>query len=76
MNKNGEKTLDNAERKRYDKILVGSRTSDGVKITSMSEHAYDRAAQRNISPGQIRDTLQAQPRTSKTDASCNVYDKS
>lgn len=73
-NQNGEKTLDNKERKRYDEILVGERTSDGVKITSLSNHAYDRAAQRNISPGEIRRAIKATPTLSKKDPTCNEYD--
>lgn len=72
--KTGEKTLDSAERKRYSKILLGSKTSDGIEIKSISQHAYDRAAQRGISPGKILDTLKADPVVSKNDRSCNLYD--
>ena len=74
-NQKGEKTLDNEERKRYDKILIGEKTSDGVEITKLSEHAYDRAAQRNISPGEICGAIKASPVLSKKDSTCNEYDK-
>lgn len=39
-NRNGEKTLDKVERKRYDNLLLGEKTSNGVTIKSLSEHAY------------------------------------
>lgn len=74
QNKNGEKTLDNAERQRYNEILIGSQTSDGTQITGMSSHAYDRAAQRALSPGQILDSLKSHPTPSKSDETCVTYD--
>lgn len=45
-----------------------------MKITSLSNHAYDRAAQRNISPGEIRRAIKATPTLSKKDPTCNEYD--
>lgn len=72
-NKNGEKTLDKAERERYSTILLGRKTSDGITIKSLSEHVLDRAAQRSISPGEILDTLNSQGEPSKTDVTCRVY---
>lgn len=74
-NSRGEKTLDKSERQRYDKILIGEKTSDGVEITGLSNHAYDRAAQRNISPGEIWRAIKASPLLSKNDSTCNEYDK-
>lgn len=73
-NQNGEKTLDSIERKRYNKILIGKRTSDNVIIKSLSSHAYDRAAQRNISPAEILGAIKAAPTLSKKDSVCNEYD--
>ncbi|MBQ5999986.1 MAG: DUF1073 domain-containing protein [Clostridia bacterium] len=57
LNKNGEKTLDKAERKRYFDILIGEKTIDGVKINGLYNHMFDRAAQRSISPGEIRNCI-------------------
>ena len=73
-NRNGEKTLDKVERKRYDNLLLGEKTSNGVTIKSLSEHAYDRAAQRELSPGQIKQALQQPPKQSIKDPSCLEFD--
>lgn len=56
-NARGEKTLDRKERKRYDKILIGSKTENGDVVKSIYDHFYDRAAQRNVSPGEILDCM-------------------
>ena len=71
----GEKTLDGAERERYDNLLRGTLTSDGVTIRGFREHAYDRAAQRGISPGEIHDAIQAASSPSKSDPTCRAYDR-
>ena len=71
----GEKTLDRAERERYDNLLRGTLTSDGVTIRGFREHAYDRAAQRGISPGEIHDAIQAASSPSKSDPTCRTYDR-
>lgn len=71
----GEKTLDRAERERYDNLLRGTLTSDGVTIRGFREHAYDRAAQRGISPGEIHDAIQAASSPSKSDPTCRAYDR-
>ena len=71
----GEKTLDKVERERYDNLLRGAPTSDGVTIRGFREHAYDRTAQRGISPGQIYDAIQATPSPSKSDPACYTYDR-
>ena len=71
----GEKTLDRAERERYDNLLRGTLTSDGVTIRGFREHAYDRAAQRGISPGEIHDAIQAASLPSKSDPTCRTYDR-
>lgn len=73
-NRNGKKTLDKRERKRYDKILVGERTSEGYEVKSISSHAYDRAAQRELSPGNVRDVLKRPSQPSKTNDACVMYD--
>lgn len=74
VNDRGEKTLDSAERKRYDDLLIGRQTSDGVKISGLSQHAYDRAAQRHLSPGQMLDALRNEPQPSRSDPTCRTYD--
>lgn len=74
-NHNGELTLDKSERKRYDNLLLGEKTSDGVTVKNISQHAYDRAAQRGISPGQIQNAMKSSPNQSKRDPACREYDK-
>lgn len=73
--KSGDLTLDKIERKRYDDLLLGEKTSDGVTVRSISQHAYDRAAQRGISPGQIQSAMKSSPNPSKKDPACREYDK-
>ena len=73
-NSKGELTLDKSERKRYDNLLLGEKTSDGITVKSISQHAYDRAAQRRISPGEIREVLSAKSAPSSYDEKCMVYD--
>lgn len=72
-NQKGEKTLDSEERKRYDKILIGEKTSDGVEITRLSKHVYDRAAQREITPKEIQDTIKETAHPSRWDKTCKYY---
>ena len=57
-NQKGEKTLDSAERKRYNNLLLGKQTTDGNTVRALYQHIYDRAAQREISPGEILDCIQ------------------
>lgn len=48
----GEKnSLSNSEKKKITDRLVGKKTADGVTITGVSRHAFDRLGQRRISPG-------------------------
>ena len=49
--------LSSADKERYSKRIVGQTTSDGVKVTGFSGHAFDRIAQRNLSPKRIEDML-------------------
>ena len=76
LNKNGGKTLDKAERKRYSDILIGHKTPDGVTVKNISLHAYERLAGREISPGRARDALNNNGKPSKNDESCLTYDRS
>ena len=57
LNKKKEKTLDQTERKRYDGFLLGAEVQGYGKVKSIYDHLYDRAAQRDVSPGQIMDCL-------------------
>lgn len=55
--RNGMYTLDDTERERYYKAIVGTKASTGQVITGIWEHVYDRAAQRDVSPGEIKECL-------------------
>ena len=74
IKRNGKKTLDKSERKRYDEILVGEKTSEGYEAKALSGHACDRAAQRELSPGSVRDVLKRPSQPSKTKDACVTYD--
>ena len=49
--------LSKADKEKYEKRIVGQITSDGVKVTGFSDHAFDRIAQRNLSPKRIETML-------------------
>lgn len=57
IKRNGMYTLDDTERERYNKAIVGTKASTGQIITGIWEHVYDRAAQRDVSPGEIKECL-------------------
>lgn len=56
-NKDGELTLDKKSREKYTEILTQITTSDGVRINTVGDHTFDRAAQREILPEEIADCL-------------------
>lgn len=58
-NSKGEKTLDAAERKRYDDLLLDAKVMDRGTVSGIYDHFYDRVAQRNISPGDVIDCLKS-----------------
>lgn len=49
--------LSDKEKAKYEKRIVGKKTSDGVTITSIGDHAFDRIAIRKISPKRIEDMM-------------------
>lgn len=55
-NKNPIK-IDNKLRKKYNEIFQGFKTSDGVEIKSVSDHAIKRMYERDISAENIKDIL-------------------
>ena len=54
----GTKTLDHKERKRYKETIVGTKTADGYEVKDFYPHLFDRAAQRNVSPNEIKNCIQ------------------
>ena len=52
--------LSNSDKARYRNRIVGQKTSDGVQVKGFSDHAFDRIAQRNLSPKRIEDMLRSQ----------------
>lgn len=51
--------LSEKDKARYNKRIVGQTTSDGVTVKRFSDHAFDRIAQRNISPKRIENMLKS-----------------
>lgn len=74
-NKNGKLTLDNAERERYSKILVGQKTGDGNEIKGVTPHSFDRIAQRELPPARIIKAISSNGAQSRSDPTCDTYDK-
>ena len=52
--------LSSSDNARYRNRIVGQKTSDGVQVKGFSDHAFDRIAQRNLSPKRIEDMLRSQ----------------
>ena len=52
--------LSSSDKARYRNRIVGQKTSDGVQVKGFSDHAFDRIAQRNLSPKRIEDMLRSQ----------------
>lgn len=52
--------LSEADKRSYTKRIVGQTTSDGIKVTKFSDHAYDRVAQRNVSKAQIEQMIHSE----------------
>lgn len=71
----GPVTFSEAQRKRYNTMLVGRKASGGTTVKRFSYHAYERAVQRNITPECIIETLKARPVLSKTRPNCNTHDR-
>lgn len=51
--------LSKADTERYSKRLVGQKTSDGITVSKITPHAFDRIAQRNLSAARIEDMLRS-----------------
>ena len=51
--------LSSSDKARYRNRIVGQKTSDGVQVKGFSDHAFDRIAQRNLSPKRIEDMLRS-----------------
>lgn len=58
VDKYGNKTLDNSERKRYIKHLKGRKTKDGRTVEGLHGHAFQRIAERGATPKDIADCLE------------------
>ncbi len=52
--------LSSSDKAKYRNRIVGQKTSDGVQVKGFSNHAFDRIAQRNLSPKRIEDMLRSQ----------------
>lgn len=50
-------SLDKEEKRKYNESIVGLTASNGVKVTSIEPHAFDRIAEKNISKESIVDAL-------------------
>ena len=49
--------MSGAQKAMYRQQIVGKTTSDGVTVKGISSHAFDRIAQRKISPGRINQMI-------------------
>lgn len=65
--------LSEKDKAKYDRRIKGKKTSDGVEVKNISGHAYDRIAERRISPKRIEDMLSSakvSPDKTHPDRSC------
>jgi phage-related protein (TIGR01555 family) len=71
----GSGGLSNKDKAKYDRRILGRKTSTGTEIKSFSDHAYQRLAQRRISPKRMEDMLEVKPIQSKTNPNADLYRK-
>ena len=57
----------------YDRRLIGQKSSTGLEITGISDHANMRIAERRISPNRILNMLSKEPTQSDVLKNCDVY---
>ncbi|MDR2042851.1 MAG: DUF1073 domain-containing protein [Clostridium sp.] len=66
-------TLSAKDKQKYNARIVGKKTSTGTEITGFSIHAYQRIAERRVSPNRIEQMMAKTPEKSKTNPKCDVY---
>jgi hypothetical protein len=69
----GSGSLSSKDKAKYDRRILGMKTSTGTEIKSFSDHAYQRLAQRRISPNRIEWMFAQKPEPDKTHLSRDVY---
>ena len=70
-----KRKLSKAEMSKIRKRFIGSKTSDGVEITNIWNHAFDRIGERKISSGRIQKMLESSKVSpDKTHSNRRVYD--
>ena len=67
VKRDGEITLDEESRTRYNKAIVSLVTSEEDEITELIDHCYDRIAERNVSIKDIITALQSPEYTHPSD---------
>jgi 8-oxo-dGTP pyrophosphatase MutT (NUDIX family) len=63
------------QKKTLDGVLIGSKTSDGVEVKSISEHAYQRIVERGYGGSHIKGVLASVVPTAGNTADTRVYEK-
>ena len=66
--------MSNKEKAKFLRRLVGFKTSDGITITGITDHAFERIAERRISVGRIEKTLTNGEICNGNTANRNTYD--
>ncbi|GHV35143.1 hypothetical protein FACS1894187_07220 [Synergistales bacterium] len=61
------------DRAKYDRRIIGQKTSSGTEIKSFSEHSYQRIAERGISPNRVLQMLAQTPSQDKTNPDNDIY---
>jgi hypothetical protein len=66
--------LSSKDRAKYQRRIVGKKTSTGTELKGFSEHAYQRLAERRISVHRIEQIIGKKPTPSKTHSERDVYE--
>lgn len=71
----GHRKMSEDEKNKIRNRVVGQTASNGVTVSGISEHAFDRLSGRLISPGQVEALLKStNVSPSETDPDCDVFD--
>ena len=63
------------QQRSYAGVMLGTTTSDGVMITDIGSHTYDRMLDRGVGASELKDTWRlGVPSTSKRDSACTIYE--
>jgi len=65
--------LSEKDKKRYERRIVGKKTSTGLEVKKISKHAEQRLAERKLSPKRIEMMMEQEPVDDEKHDNCEIY---